>query len=91
MNIQPLIDRIAREVERHAIPGRPGAYRRYLEGDANPYGCADAANILYTLGKFPRDLDFRAACVAELQKFQDPETGAMGNWRSIAVWNEISV
>ena len=38
MNIQPLIDRIAREVERHAIPGRPGAYRRYLTGDANPYG-----------------------------------------------------
>ena len=75
MNIQPLVEKIAREVERHAIPGRPGAYRRYLTGDANPYGCADAANIWYTLGIFPRDLDFRAACVAELRKFQDPETG----------------
>ena len=75
MNIQPLIDKIAREVERHAIPGRPGAYSRFLGEDANPYGCADAANIWYTLGIFPRDLDFRAACIAELRKFQDPETG----------------
>ena len=75
MNIQPLIDNILREVDRHAIPGRPGAYCRFPGGDVNAYGCADAANIWYTLGHFPRDLEFRAACVAEIQKFQDPETG----------------
>ena len=75
MNIQPLIEKIAREVERRALPGRPGAYRRYLDDGSNPYGCADAANILYTIGRVPRDPAYRAACVAELQKFQEPATG----------------
>ena len=41
----------------------PGAYRRWNWQDTrstrdlslNPYGCADAANILYTAGSFPQD------------------------------------
>ena len=41
MNIQPLIDKILREVDRHAIPGRPGAYCRFPDGEVNAYGCAD--------------------------------------------------
>ena len=46
--------------------GRPGAFARHAPvggaalGPVDPYGCSDAANILYTIGRFPRDLDERA-------------------------------
>lgn len=41
----------------------------------NPYGCADAANILYTLGHFPSEQKERDAWVQTLQKMQDTESG----------------
>jgi hypothetical protein len=59
----------------------PGSYRRWLEGgDAaeNPYGCADAANILYTIGRFPTEAQERAAWVAALRRQQDAQDGL---WR----------
>ena len=39
------------------------------------YGCADAANILYTIGEFPKDAEERSAWVQTLQSFQNPKTG----------------
>jgi len=72
-------------VKRHGL-GEPGAYARYtLPGQdeageprdfaLNPYGCADAANLLYTIGRFPREPAERARWVATLRGLQDPETG----------------
>jgi len=54
-----------------------GKYRRFgdREGEANPYGCADAANILYTIGRFPRDPSDRALWVKGLRDLQDPADG----------------
>jgi hypothetical protein len=62
----------------------PGAYRRWnwaLDGKArdlglNPYGCADAANILYTLGQFPAAPAERAGWIETLRGLQDAESGA---------------
>jgi hypothetical protein len=59
----------------------PGSYRRWAcpgpgrDLEPNPYGCADAANLLYTLGLFPLDERERAVAVAALQSFQDPASG----------------
>jgi hypothetical protein len=60
--------------------GQPGAYARWLWGEdrelgVNEYGCADAANILYTIGDFPSDPDERKEWVCILQELQNPETG----------------
>ncbi len=65
---------------------RPGAYRRWnwdtresqgprRELDINPYGCADAANILYTIGRFPGDPVERDSWIAVLRAMQDPGSG----------------
>jgi hypothetical protein len=69
-------------LESHALD-RPGAYRRWNAPAAgsqrdlglNPYGCADAANILYTIGRFPRDPAARASWIDVLQSLQDPASG----------------
>ena len=83
IDIRPLIAEIIACVSRHALP-QTGAYRRWLregsDGDAfqngkNPYGCADAANILYTVNAFECDDVTRRARVRELQTLQDPATG----------------
>ena len=42
----------------------------------NEYGCADAANILYTIGNFEREPEKRAEWVRVLREMQNPETGA---------------
>lgn len=81
MNIQPLIDKIYGIVESHKL--ETGVYARYLwqneQGDrkmgVNEYGCADAANILYSIGRFPQDPEERKCWVAAMQKMQDPQTG----------------
>lgn len=77
MNIDPLIKKIQMTVTERAIPGLPGAYARFADGPAEPnaYGCADAANILYTIGSFERCLEKRAACIAVLRDMQSPDTG----------------
>ena len=79
--LDELIDIIEKSVSDHRLS--PGCYARYLWNNEagsrkmgrNEYGCADAANILYTIGRFPTDLEERAAFVQNLQEMQDPETG----------------
>lgn len=81
MNIDSLIEKILGIVDSHRLA--EGTYSRYLwqnkEGSrkmgVNEYGCADAANILYTLGHFERDPHRRAEWVRVLQGMQSPETG----------------
>lgn len=79
VNLDRLVGEIRRCVNTHNL-GEPGRYARWLWGEnrdhgLNPYGCADAANILYTIGNFPRDPAERAAWVSTLQAMQDPATG----------------
>lgn len=79
MNVQPVIDKIKATVESHRIDD--GAYSRYLwQNDdstrkmgANEYGCADAANILYTIGSFERDPQKREKLIETLRGFQHPD------------------
>ena len=76
--IDDLISEILACVRRHRLA--PGAYARWSLGEdrdrgINPYGCADAANILYMIGDFPRDPEERADWIRVLQGMQDPETG----------------
>ncbi len=69
-------------VARHEL-GKPGAYCRWnwqkpgqnRDLQLNPYGCADAANILYTIGCFPQDPNERQMWVLALRTLQDPESG----------------
>ena len=75
-NIDKLISYVEKTVKEHELA--PGCYARWLIQDkdgtrdlsSSEYGCADAANILYTIGKIPRDLAQREACVKELQRMQ---------------------
>ncbi len=76
--IDNIIEEIAKCVESHKF--NTGEYARWLWGEnrdlgVNPYGCADAANILYTIGRFPTDVNERAKWIEALQKMQDKETG----------------
>lgn len=86
-DIRPLVDAIKKCVSRHELPQK-GAYGRWLweggvwgDGGApralgkNPYGCADAANILYTVNAFDCGEETRRARIREIQILQDPETG----------------
>ena len=59
MNIDGLIGKLYATVKNHELGN--GEFARWLwqneKGNrklgANEYGCADAANILYTIGRFP--------------------------------------
>jgi hypothetical protein len=81
-DLQPFLDTVASLVNRHAL-GPPGAYARWTRPNAsgprdlgiNPYGCADAVNLLYTLGRLPSRPEERSAWVETLQDLQDPEEG----------------
>jgi hypothetical protein len=81
-DLQPLLDSVETLVARHAL-GPPGAYARWRLPKAsgqsdfgiNPYGCADAVNLLYTLGRLPSRPEERGAWVDTLQGLQDPEDG----------------
>ena len=74
------LGRVEEIVAAHAL-GETGAYGRWRAPGAgrelgpNPYGSADAANLLYTLGRFPRDPKERGGWLDALQRFQDPATG----------------
>ena len=81
INLDGFVEKCAGIVERHRL--QAGAYCRYLwqneqqnrKMGVNEYGCADAANILYTIGRFPRDPAEREASVRVLRGQQNPETG----------------
>lgn len=85
--IDHLIEKIAHCVDTHYL-GTPGQYARWLWQEKpeqciwgerklglNEYGSADAANILYTIGRFPADAETRDGFVRTLQSMQNPETG----------------
>jgi hypothetical protein len=68
LDIRPVIAAIKRTVEKHELKDK-GAYCRWLWGGTvwggdsaprelgkNEYGCADAANILYTINEFYCDV-----------------------------------
>ncbi len=75
-DITDIIENIHRTVETHKIDD--GVYSRWLwqneahdrEMGVNPYGCADAANILYTIGAFPSDPAEREKWIKTLQNMQ---------------------
>jgi hypothetical protein len=85
IDLSPFLRAVEVIVARHAL-GPTGAYARYTrpgvdergaarELGENPYGCADAANLLYTLGALPGDPAVRAGWVARLRALQDTGTG----------------
>ena len=83
-DLRHFIHSVETAVARHNL-GAPGAYRRWTLATRadlgpyavgiNPYGSADAANILYTIQRFPAAAEERDAWVRALQDMQDPATG----------------
>ncbi len=80
MNIDALTDKFSAIVASHDLG--EGKYTRWLWQNEkrprklgnNEYGCADAANVLYTIGQFPTDKK-REDMLNALLNFQDPDTG----------------
>ena len=80
--IDGLIKQIKAAVDSHCL-GHTGEYARWIipaeeqnrNMELNEYGCADAANILYTLCEFPAAAEERAEWVSVLQSFQNENTG----------------
>ncbi len=78
-DLRHFIHTVETSVNAHNL-GLPGAYSRWTRpGDhpsgINPYGCADAANILYTTRRFPSDPQERQFWVGGLQGLQNAESG----------------
>lgn len=81
LKINEILKQSADSVKRHEI--NQGGYCRFLwqnecgnrQMGLNAYGCADASNILYTLGALPSSAETRAAFVHNLQQLQNPKTG----------------
>jgi hypothetical protein len=79
-DLDPLLRRIEQAIQRHAL-AEPGLFARWTIPGAgrdlgpNAYGCADAVNLMYTLGCLPREAAARAALVSGLERLQDPATG----------------
>lgn len=74
IDFEPVVKKILKAVDEHKLS--TGSYSRYTgDTDPNPYGCADAANILYSVGHFPKENSERELWVKTLQNMQDPETG----------------
>ena len=85
-DLRGFIRQVEQIVRRHNL-GRTGEYTRWLTQDARgsrslgstPYGCANAVNILYTIGALPEDVQQRQEFVRVLQAFQDGESGLFVN------------
>ncbi len=83
LDINSILNNIKNTVDSHKLS--TGDYSRWLWADptgnternlgSNAYGCADAANILYTLNCFPRDAEERKLWVSALQAHQSASTG----------------
>ncbi len=73
-NIDNLLSFVLLAVKEHSLGlGKYARWRIPAENrnmGTNEYGCADAANILYTLGLLPEDADERRAFIATLRAFQ---------------------
>jgi hypothetical protein len=82
LDLRPFEAAVLDIVDRHAL-GPAGEYERWTSTQGpgerhrgpNPYGCADAANLLYTLHALPTDAASRAGFVDTLQSMQDPRVG----------------
>ena len=79
LDARPFLARTEAILQRHAL-GATGAFARWTLDPArdrgpNAYGVSDAANLLWTLGRFPADARDRAAWVDSLQRFQAPASG----------------
>ena len=82
LDLRDFVRAVERLVASHSL-GAPGRYRRWLRQDppgtrdlgVNPYGCADAANLLYSIGRFPGSAGERLAWVDALRSLQDPGDG----------------
>ena len=79
INLDSFIAQTLQCVQKHNLE-KPGEYARWLWGEnrnlgLNEYGCADAANILYSIGSFPSAPEERAAWIQTLQSLQNAETG----------------
>lgn len=76
---RPFLERAEAILERHAL-GETGAFARWTldparDRVANAYGVSDAANLLWTLDRFPAGAGERSAWIDALQRFQAPATG----------------
>lgn len=75
-NLDKIVHYVLKAIEERRLA--PGTYVRWHIQNSwggrnmgiNEYGCADAANMLYTLGYFPRDPEERACFVRVLQSMQ---------------------
>jgi hypothetical protein len=81
-DLRPLIKEIKAIVDTHYL-GKPGEYSRWISQDATnsrdlgstPYGCANAVNILYTIGELSNSFTGREAFIRVLQGFQNERNG----------------
>jgi len=82
IDLDEFLGAVLRIIERHRL-GPTGAYARWTApqaGDAapdttiNPYGCADAANLLYTLRAFPPPEEW-PEWIGALRALQEPQSG----------------
>ena len=81
-DLRKIINGVRSTVKSHELEKR-GTYCRWLWQDAagsrrlgiNEYGCADAANILYSINEFTCDESTRQARIDGIRALQDPETG----------------
>ncbi len=84
-DLRHFIRDVERIVKRHRLDN-PGEYTRWLTQDAKgsrnlgstPYGCANAVNILYTIGSLPEGEE-RNAMAEVLRRFQNGESGLFVN------------
>lgn len=85
-DLRDFIRDVHRIVEKHNL-GTPGEYTRWLTQDAGgtrnlgstPYGCANAVNILYTIGMLPEPGEQRQAMADVLRRFQNADSGLFVN------------
>lgn len=81
-DLRPLVQSVQEIVASHRL-GPDGAYRRWNWPDTegkrelglNPYGVADAANILYTINAFPSAPEERADWINVLRGLQSEKDG----------------
>lgn len=81
-DITNFIENVKNTVEAHKLDAE-GRYARWIWQNAdgtrdlglNEYGCADAANILYTIGEFPTEASAREEWIRTLRSLQEEGTG----------------